>query len=77
MSRIQLGMVKLPGELTDDQAVLISDIFTGSFGTDIAERKLAIVGLSGEQSNGDRGVGNLRYQHGAARSCREGRAKAR
>ncbi len=34
------GMVKLPDEVTDDQAILISDIFpTGYFGADIAEIK--------------------------------------
>ena len=33
-----VGMVKLPDEVTDDQAILISDIFpTGYFGADIAE----------------------------------------
>ena len=33
-----VGMVKLPEEVTDDQAILISDIFpTGYFGADIAE----------------------------------------
>jgi hypothetical protein len=42
-----VAIEKPRGELTDDQAVLISDILTGSFGTDIAERKLAIIGLSG------------------------------
>lgn len=35
-----VGMVKLPNEVTDDQAILISDIFpTGWFGADIAEIK--------------------------------------
>jgi threonine dehydrogenase-like Zn-dependent dehydrogenase len=33
-----VGMVKLPDEVTDDQAILISDIFpTGYFGADLAE----------------------------------------
>jgi threonine dehydrogenase-like Zn-dependent dehydrogenase len=33
-----VGMIKLPDEVTDDQAILISDIFpTGYFGADIAE----------------------------------------
>jgi threonine dehydrogenase-like Zn-dependent dehydrogenase len=33
-----VGLVKLPNEVTDDQAILISDIFpTGYFGADIAE----------------------------------------
>ncbi len=33
-----VGLVKLPKEVTDDQAILISDIFpTGYFGADIAE----------------------------------------
>lgn len=33
-----IGMVKLPDEITDDQAILLSDIFpTGYFGADIAE----------------------------------------
>src|SRR3954453_7716579 len=33
-----VGMVKLPDEVTDDQVILISDIFpTGYFGADIAE----------------------------------------
>lgn len=33
-----VGMVKLPDDVTDDQAILISDIFpTGYFGADIAE----------------------------------------
>ena len=33
-----IGLVKLPREVTDDQAILISDIFpTGYFGADIAE----------------------------------------
>jgi len=32
-----VGLVKLPGEVSDDQAILISDIFpTGYFGADIA-----------------------------------------
>jgi threonine dehydrogenase-like Zn-dependent dehydrogenase len=35
-----VGLVKLPDEVTDDQAILISDIFpTGYFGADIAEVK--------------------------------------
>ncbi|MER3423481.1 MAG: glutathione-dependent formaldehyde dehydrogenase, partial [Nitrospiraceae bacterium] len=33
-----VGLVKLPDEITDDQAILLSDIFpTGYFGADIAE----------------------------------------
>jgi threonine dehydrogenase-like Zn-dependent dehydrogenase len=33
-----IGMVKLPGEVDDDEAILLSDIFpTGYFGADIAE----------------------------------------
>jgi threonine dehydrogenase-like Zn-dependent dehydrogenase len=35
-----VGLVKLPDEVTDDQAILISDIFpTGYFGADLAEVK--------------------------------------
>jgi threonine dehydrogenase-like Zn-dependent dehydrogenase len=35
-----VGMVRLPDEVTDDQAILISDIFpTGYFGADLAEIK--------------------------------------
>lgn len=35
-----VGLVKLPDEVTDDQAIMISDIFpTGYFGADIAEIK--------------------------------------
>ncbi|HEY6989903.1 MAG TPA: zinc-dependent alcohol dehydrogenase [Bryobacteraceae bacterium] len=35
-----VGLVKLPAEVTDDQAILLSDIFpTGYFGADIAEIK--------------------------------------
>ena len=35
-----VGLVKLPDEVTDDQAILLSDIFpTGYFGADLAEIK--------------------------------------
>jgi len=34
------SLVKLPAEMTDDQAILLSDIFpTGYFGADVAEIK--------------------------------------
>ena len=59
-----IGLVKLPDEVSDEQAILISDIFpTGYFGADIAEIE------EGHKSTLLCHLGNIAYRNGRTLNC--------